>query len=56
MVIQVIHRLFIFLCFESTCNIIPTVWRQAITCPILKDISGIEGSAYYQLTKCTAKF
>ena len=33
-VIEVIHRLFM-LCFES--NIIPTVWRQAIICPILKD-------------------
>lgn len=33
-VIEVIHRLFM-LCFES--HIIPSVWRQAIICPILKD-------------------
>lgn len=31
---EVIHRLFM-LCFES--HIIPSVWRQAIICPILKD-------------------
>jgi hypothetical protein len=33
-VTEVIHRLFM-LCFES--NIIPSDWRRAIICPILKD-------------------